>query len=258
MDPFLKRMMIEKDHLSSLEKRVLDYFVQNTEIIDVKTLQEISDNIFISTATISRTFKKLGFEGYQDWKYSYLSYLERENKNKKDDIVDQDLSSIIDAFNLEINENIRYIGRGITQQLINKIVSSRYVEFFGVGNSYPICQEGARKMTFAGRIASARGDWDELTIVAKTLNSDDLAILISLSGETSHMITYAKILQKNNVPILAIIGSESSHLENYASYTLTTSINSKYYGQTDISFRYTLSMTIDLLVFKILSRNKCK
>lgn len=256
MNTFFKRLLLQRDKLSDLEQQVLNFFLEKPEMIENHNLQELSDKMFVSTATISRTCKKLGFSGFQEMKYSFLAYREEnvtdihEVKNKSS------VSRHIKRFEADMEKNLSEIGNGITDELINLIKNSQHVEFFGVGSSLPICIEAARKMTFAGRIATARSDWDELRIVAKNLFKNDLAIVISLSGETLHIIEYVNILNKNKVPVVAITGNERSHLEKLADVTLTTDLNTTYYNNVDMSSRFPLNMIIDLIVLELINKDK--
>lgn len=59
MDTFFKSLVAVHDELSNLEKQVLDYFLKKPEIIATHTLEEIAEKVFVSTATISRTCKKV-------------------------------------------------------------------------------------------------------------------------------------------------------------------------------------------------------
>src|SRR5699024_12160242 len=69
---------------------------------------------------------------------------------------------IFQRYEREFKNISSVIGHGITDELIQLIYKSNHIEFFGMGSSLPICVEGARKMTFANRIATARSDWDEI------------------------------------------------------------------------------------------------
>lgn len=256
MEMFFKSLLSNRDQLSELEKQVLNYFMEKPEIIELYTLEEISEKIFVSTATISRTCKKLGFTGFQELKYSFLAHREQKHREPEEVQPQRTLIEHIQRYERELKNSLSLIGRGITEELIQLIYNSNHIEFFGVGSSLPLCVEGARKMTFANRIATARSDWDELRVVAKNLSEQDLAIIVSLSGETLHIIEYANILNENNVPILAIIGNENSRLEKIASCALTVPLQTTYYNDVDMSSRFPLSLIIDLLILELINRQK--
>jgi DNA-binding MurR/RpiR family transcriptional regulator len=43
----------------------------------------------------------------------------------------------------------------------SRFLTAAACEVFGVGGSFPICTDFARKLTFLGKKAYARSDWDE-------------------------------------------------------------------------------------------------
>lgn len=251
MNSFFKTLTSKRNKLSELEKQVLNYILEHPDEIKNHTISELSELMFASTATISRTCKKLGFKGLQELKYT-LNIHQQEHPVE---YAVSNLNSVADhlkRFEKEMKKNLQIMGRGINQEIIKKIAKSNHVEFFGVGSSLPICIEGARKMTFAGRIATARTDWDELRIVAQHLTARDLAIIVSLSGETLHIIEYANILKNNHVPILTISGSETNHLKKYSTYFLYAKLQTHYFEEVDMSSRFPLNIIIDLIIMEYL------
>lgn len=249
MTSFFKSLLLKRNKLSDLESQVLDYILEKPKKVENYTSEELSKEIFVSTATISRTCKKLGFSGFQELKYALTQHLEQNPRINKD-IIDADVEGNLERFEKETEDNLEIIGTNVNIEIVNLLKDSSHVEFFGVGNSLPICLEGARKMTFAGRIATARSDWDELRIVANNLQENDLAIIISLSGETLHIIEYMTILKENNVPIIAITGNNNNHLSDNATISLNANIQGYYFGEVDMSSRFPLSMILDLIILK--------
>lgn len=251
MNTFFKSLILDRDKLSTLEKQVLNYMLEKPEQVENHTLEELSQMMFVSTATISRTCKKLGFSGFQELKFALSNHREN-NPKESQNIQFSSVGKHLERFNEEMTLNIEKIGTGINKEVIELIINSNHIEFFGVGSSLPVCIEGARKMTFAGRIATARSDWDELRVVAQNLTPNDLAIVVSLSGETLHIIEYANILKNRDVPILTISGNEESHLDEFATCSLNAQLQPHYYQDIDMSSRFPLNMIIDLIVLEYL------
>lgn len=251
MNTFIKSLLLKREKLSVLEEEVLDYILERPEIIEQKTLEELSNIMFVSTATISRTFKKLGFSGFQEFKFALISHnneitLESNSSQK------HSLANHLDHFERELNLNINHLRNQDISKVVELLKKSKRVEFFGVGASLPLSIEGARKLTFAGLISSGRSDWDELRIVAQNMDEDDVAILISMSGETLHIIEYANILMSNNVPIITITGNDNNHLIQLATIPLVVEIQSCYYGNIDMSSRTSMNMLLDMIVLEYL------
>lgn len=70
-------MIIDKikslNHLTVQEKYLVDYILENPRHIFKKNINEIAKESYTSVATVSRLCKKLGFRGYTDFKFEYVS-----------------------------------------------------------------------------------------------------------------------------------------------------------------------------------------
>jgi DNA-binding MurR/RpiR family transcriptional regulator len=251
----LKRLAQSKGELSQLEKQVLDYIIANPNQVADSSLDNLSKALFISTATISRTCKRLGFSGFQDLKYSLNKDSEQEIYNTAA-YQPSFLTAHMDRIKQEMEWTLEHINEQDIQEAANFIHESNFIEFFGVGASLPACIDAARKLTFAGIICNAREDWDELRCVANRLSNKDLAILVSYSGETSHILDFATILKEREVKTIAIVGRKSSRLKDLADITFQTQIQNCYLGDLDMSSRFPLSILLDFIILTTLKSGK--
>lgn len=244
MNVFFKRLLLRKHKLSDLEQQVFEYLLTHQSELEVATLQELSNSMFISTATISRTCKKLGFSGFQEFQYSFKQIMHNPTDNLTEYSGENDyMKKVIN----DIEKNIKSINREKILNITNYLFKSNFVEIFGVGRSYSVCKEGASRLTFAGRLASARSDWDEQTIVSRYLTEKDLAVFVSLSGETQLLLDNAKTLHKNKVPIISIVGTKGSTLIDYSNHYIYIDMVPNYLNKIDMSSHFLFSIFFDLL-----------
>ncbi|WP_206912059.1 hypothetical protein IGL98_000310 [Enterococcus sp. DIV0840] len=246
MSVFLKKLQKHQDKLSRLEQQVLAYIIENPEEITQSRIDEVAKKIYVSTATISRTSKALGYTGFQELKYTLIHHLEEEQRPIYQPSAN--FTQLAERVQNEISQTLQLVNQKHLDTGANLLANSQRVEFFGVGSSYSCCFEAARKLTFAGRIASAREDWDELRIVAKHLTASDVAIFVSYSGETNLPLEYVSILKEKNVPIIAIIGSKNSPLEELATLVFHVKVTNGYYGDIDMSSRIPMHLVLELLI----------
>ncbi|WP_035052238.1 MurR/RpiR family transcriptional regulator [Carnobacterium pleistocenium] len=253
---FFKKLISKRKNLSNLESQVLEYILKYPYKVANLNIDEFSNEIFVSTATVSRTCKKLGFKGYQQLKYS----LEQYNLNKEtypiEDNKIADIEVHVKRFQKEMENTLIDINNSKIALAAEYLSKSNLVEFFGVGVSFSFCSDSARKLTFAGRISSARNDWDELRAVANNMKPTDLAILLSHSGETLHLMEYANILKQRQVPFILLGGTQNSYIEKLADLTLTAYSESFYYNDIDMSSRFTINLLMDLIIFEYIKQNK--
>lgn len=254
MQTFYKRLLQKRETLSLLEKQVLEYILSHPEKIIQMNLSQVSKETFVSTATISRTCKQLGYAGFQELKYTFSQYVKTEKQQLPLSFSSiTGIEEMAERIRVEVDQTLSHLNKENLSKGADYLIKSNRVEFFGVGASLPSCLDAARKLTFSGRIANAREDWDELRAVAHSLTPDDVAILVSYSGETIHIIEFATILKERNVPIIGIIGTDNSQLEQLASLTYQAKITNCYYGDVDMSSRIPLNLVLEFLIIHYLN-----
>lgn len=254
MQTFYKRLLQKRETLSLLEKQVLEYILSHPEKIIQMNLSQVSKETFVSTATISRTCKQLGYAGFQELKYTLSQYVKTEKQQLPLSFSSiTGIEEMAERIRVEVDQTLSHLNKENLSKGADYLIKSNRVEFFGVGASLPSCLDAARKLTFSGRIANAREDWDELRAVAHSLTPDDVAILVSYSGETIHIIEFTTILKERNVPIIGIIGTDNSQLEQLASLTYQAKITNCYYGDVDMSSRIPLNLVLEFLIIHYLN-----
>ena len=58
------------DNFTTVEKNIADFFIQNQKKTDLSA-KAISEQLFVSEASLSRFAKKCGFRGYREFVYQY-------------------------------------------------------------------------------------------------------------------------------------------------------------------------------------------
>ncbi|MFK9091857.1 MurR/RpiR family transcriptional regulator [Bacillus salipaludis] len=249
MQSFMKRLLQHRDQLSQLEKQVLDYIIRQPQKLLSLKLDEAAKEMFVSTATISRTCKKLGFQGYQDFKLQLQLYIREDHQVKSHDL-SANLSFHVKRYEKDIQEVLNRINEEDLSKAASMLVQARHVEWFGVGHSYSVCWDASKKLLLLGKSSMARIDWDDLRSSAINLQKDDLAIFVSYSGETLHILEYAHIVKNQGTPILSIVGTPSNHLADLSDFVFYTPIEHYYYNDVDMCSRAPFQIFLDLLLLE--------
>ncbi|XJS11040.1 MurR/RpiR family transcriptional regulator [Aerococcaceae bacterium WGS1372] len=245
MDDLFYKIEKQADNLSDLEEVVFRYLRKNPEVFAQATLDDISVILYVSTATISRTIKKLGFQNFQELKFTIQQAMHDNNyKANQSNSIQSYKQKTIE----ELQKTFDLMDSKVIHQVVEAIYLSRLVEVYSVGASLPIGIDLSRKLLSLGKKANGYVDWDDLLRVCKLQTKSDLAIIISLSGETRHLIEFAEVLKENEVPIVAIVGTADSRIESLATYTLLGSTTMNYYHDADISSRLSLVAIIETLI----------
>ncbi|MBD1845981.1 KpsF/GutQ family sugar-phosphate isomerase [Cyanobacteria bacterium FACHB-63] len=95
----------------------------------------------------------------------------------------------------------------------------------GVGKSGIVAQKIAATLNSIGTMAVFLHPCDALHGDLGIVNSSDVGIVLSNSGETSELIQMMPHLKHRNVPVIAILGNLSSTLAKQATIALDASVN---------------------------------
>lgn len=250
MDSLISKLQKKKSQLSNLENQVLEYILANPKKVAKMTIEGLAEHLFISTATISRTAKHLGFRGFQELKYVIVQYTEQEHRQTNPRVLAKKTTSFRGSLIQQISTSFDQLDDDLVKQAVKLIQEANTIEIVGVGGSVTNCIETSRKLMALGKKATARVDWDELRDISKALTSEDLAILVSLSGETIHIIEYATNFVEKKVPIIAIVGANKTTLESMATYTFQAFVEPIYFKDVDLSSRVSLSGILDLILIR--------
>ena len=82
--------------LNDLELSVYNYIVENSHKIIKMKIKDVANEAHVSTTTILRFCKKLGCDGYSEFKVKFKLYLDKKVENGQKDDLDEivDLSLI--------------------------------------------------------------------------------------------------------------------------------------------------------------------
>lgn len=211
---------------NDIEMSVYNYMMKNSQNIRYMTIRELADEVHVSTSTIMRFCKKLGCEGYAEFKVQFKMYLE---KNKEYQPLD-DISEITNYFESvntsEFEKNISMIA-----ELVR---NSRQIIFLGIGTSGILARYGARYFSNIGKFSHSIDDPFYPNI--GEISEDAIVIVLSVSGETEQTVNLAKYFLQQKCQLVSITNSKNSTLAKMShhnlSYYMTNQKNKKEYNIT--------------------------
>lgn len=222
-----------RENFSINEQTVADYILLKKEKILDMSVQEISKETYTSTSAIVRLCRKVGLNGFKDFKIKFAAELQR-NANEISDIDSNfpfekndsllDISSKMlklthdaskDTYEMILNS------RKEIENAISLILKSKQVALFGIGDSYIRALDFQNKLMKINRnilLTSIHGEQNQLAI---SLHRNDCAIIISYSGQTKMTYQMALYLKRISVPIISITSNPESKIAKLSQVTLT-------------------------------------
>lgn len=212
--------------MNELEMIVYQYVIQHQNAVPYMHIRELAAEAHVSPSTIFRFCKKLGFDGYAEFKMKMKEFSGQRNKIA----IPEDLSEL-KAF-LERIETPPYQKK--LDQAAYMVAKADRVLCVGVSNSGFIAQYAARYFSTFGKFSMALTDpyypvW-QFNDIATTV-----ALVYSISGEVSPTIQIATQLKQRNCQIISITNTEKSTLAQLSDLNLSHYITMRR-GEADVDF----------------------
>ena len=181
--------------LNELELEVYGYIMQHKNAIAYMRIREVATEAHVSTTTVLRFCKKMGCDGYAEFKLKMKEYNKQKSIHK---------ISEIKAF-FERLETEKFQSK--LEEAAAMIAKMERVLFTGIGTSGHIGQYGARCFTNIGKFSLCISDPYCPINMQETENT--VVIVLSVSGETGQTIKIVNALKRCNCKIISITNTES-------------------------------------------------
>ncbi len=243
---------------SNSEKQLAKYILDNGEEILTLSIKELAKKTYTSPATIVRLCQKIGLEGFLDFKIKYSAELQYDNTSQKridvnypfksNDTPVQIAHKIASMHKETIDDTIKLIDFKTLDKSVSTILKANHIYIYGNGNSLLAGMSFQHKMLRIQKpvtLCTLPGEHNFLSYMA---NIDDVAIIISYSGETKELVDNAKLLYEKKIPIIAITSIGDNQLSRYATYVLNTGSREKIFSKiAPFASKTSIEYILDLL-----------
>lgn len=211
------------DRLSENDLYIWDYVEKHKKQCENMTIEELARKCNVSRTTVLRFTKKLSLKGFGEFKV----HLKMENDDKG-----QDTSKAVKVC-LAYEEMMQDIVQQDFSDIIELIYRAKRIFVFGTGMVQKIvAKEFKRLFYFVDKRFYDFSGKTEYETITKYVNSDDLVIIISVSGEAAATIDFAKKVRVKETPIISITKQKKNPLAEISKYNLyisTTTVEQNMY-----------------------------
>lgn len=255
MKSALIRLRESKNSISATEQTIAEYVLNNPENISELTVHQLASKSFSSAATVVRLCRRIGFNGYKDFKNSIiyeitlkkLSEKKEQQEITRSDSIDDIIDKVTYRNILSLEDTKNLLDAETLENCLKLIKSSRNIILFGMGASLIVAKDAYLKFLRLNKPCIINEDWHSQYLQARNSTSEDLAIVISYSGETLEVIECMKALTQNNTPIIAITRCVPSPISDLADYKIFTAAIESTFRSGAMSSRISQLNIIDIL-----------
>lgn len=217
------RMQFMFHSLPSSEKAAAAYLIDNLTNLGDAQLNTISQRTKLSSSTFIRFLKRLGYNGFLDFREEVregLSELPSQSGVGLPAVsIRQQMSTIIEK-NRETMENTlalvseQYEGALAAMQKANVIV------MFGNGDAIIPCDLIKIKLMKIGKTCVTYSDQDLQVFCASTIHAGDVVMAVSHTGRSKSVVEAMSIAQERGAITIGVTATAKSPLLKYCQYVL--------------------------------------
>lgn len=211
---------IGKTHFSASEKIIIDHITTLGMQIENLSASQLAKDTYTSAPLVIRVTKKLGYQGWNDFKTAYLKELEYLLEEMDVDasipfIIHDDIMTITTNLAKLEKETIQDTEKLLDHDQLAKIFSllrqSQIIDIYGILDHLILAKHFQNQMSYIKKQVNICEITGNEKIMAYNASANHCGIIISYSGQTSHLLEVAKIYKSRNIPLIAItcIGENS-------------------------------------------------
>ena len=201
------------DKLTSTEKQVITFINANTDKIANMSISAVAEQTFSSPATVSRTIKKCGIDGFAELRY----LLSKKNSESENSI---QVNEILKKSLMEVTNTIEHISIDQILKSIELIKKAPRIYILSRGLTILVAQEFSLKLQLLGYNIFQISDAAIMKKVSADIKSNELMIIFSISGTTEELVVSAENAKSLGAKLITCTCAENSPLVKMANIPL--------------------------------------
>ena len=247
--------------MTDVDKKIANYINENKELISKLSVSELAESANVSSASIVRFSRKLGYGGFGELKIEIAKDLTLKSKDYSYIVKDSDVG-INNIVNNITNKTIEVITNttklnelDIIEKSIKEIINAKNVYVFGVGGSALVALDLQQKLLRINKPTITFLDSHTQLMVSSNLDKDDIAIGISYSGKSKEVIKSIENAKSKGVKCISITKYGENDLNKICDINLFVSNIENKLREGAISSRIAILTLIDIIYISMIQKD---
>jgi DNA-binding MurR/RpiR family transcriptional regulator len=225
----LPRIQAALPSLIPSDARVAGLILEAPDAVIYQSITEFAAAANVSTATVIRCAKKLGFKGFHDLKLTLAQDLAAFRHLGGEGEEPSVLARVTAAGAQSVRDASALVDPAAFDAAAQALGQARRVLFVGVGTSAPLAQDAAYRFRAIGLEAEAPVDAHVQHVAARLLQPDDVCLAVSHTGSTQETLAAVEAAKKAGAHTILITSFLRSPLAEISDLVLTA-------GSREVSF----------------------
>ena len=249
-----------KKFLTATDKKIEEFISKHSDVALSSSIHVLADEIGVSSSSISKYIKKIGFRSYSRFKVN----LAQQNSQSIDEQIDKDdsiktiQSKLIKTITRSYEMTVELIDDDTLDRVINLIKNANRIYTFGVGASGMVCNDIYFKLSRIGKNIVYHTDSHIQLASLSNATEKDLVIGVSYSANTREVFTAFEIAKQRGIPTVSITGQGNGNLDALSTYCLKVPRHEKSIRSAAITSRNDSLFLVDLLYLGLLQKDESR
>lgn len=202
-----------KDDFTKSDLKIYQYITDHKDTIAYVSLTELAESCQVAEATLLRFFRKMGYKGFQDFKFSFAQELSNEQfSNPEDSVIEKVKNYMVTA----LEDSSKMIEQATLDAIVKRLNSARHIVLFGVGASGIAALDMQNRLMRIGKHVEAITDAHFQIMRASTMDADTVVVAISVSGSSKDIVDSVQLAKDNGASVIAVTNYAKSPLTKLA------------------------------------------
>ncbi|MGL5867644.1 MurR/RpiR family transcriptional regulator [Clostridium chrysemydis] len=235
--------------LNKTEKKIFDYVVKNQDGVKSMSIRKLSKECYVSTTTLFRFVKKLGFSGYNE----FISTLRIGGNSNSDRAVIPDVvtkKNYNEEYLKNIIESVRVIKEDDAERFCKMLNSNNKIFIFGADLTKQVVKYVHCLLSLMEYDTVIVHDKYELDSTIKDVGANDIVLIFSFSGESSGMIKIVERIKVKNSNIVSVTRADNNIIQGLSDINFYVFSDNIVNNNNDISSRISMIAVIETLIYR--------
>ncbi|GAE00710.1 RpiR family transcriptional regulator [Clostridium botulinum B str. Osaka05] len=237
--------------LTPNEKDLLNYINSNKFQIYKMSIHEFAQSTYVSTATVLRLCKKLGFNGFNELKFNLKKSLTLKNKGYDSSI---GLNGLLSRRLLELKETMLSLNLEQLDSIVDYLCSDKNIHIFGRGLTQMSLEYLYNILISLNRQCMFYLDPPLVYQTASQMDENDVFIIGSFGGSTDPIVKAVEISKNNTGTVIAITSNPNSELAKKSDIVLIGKTQNRFFSGIDINSRLSIQFIVEIIIELYMSR----
>ncbi len=251
------------------EKQLADYCLSHQDEIIYMSITDLALACGVGEASVTRFCRKLGAQGYQDFKVQVsisqaragaileANADEKTEEEKKAGQTDW-AQSVFLAHQKALHETMQLVDEEVLLSIVQMFEQAERIHFFGVSDSLLMAREAHSRFSRIMPKVVCVEDPHLQAIAATMMTERDVMFIFSYSGASKDAVQVARLAHEAGAKVAAVTHYTKSPLTTYVDAILLTGMREAPLERGSMAAKTAQLYLIDLLYQKFYERNRAE